>query len=85
MKQVASKPGSCWFLSSLKIEAKCYGETAVDTGRYTWRYISEYGTLHNNLCESLQSYRTWLLQTLKLIYLCLYMNSKITLYCAVCG
>jgi hypothetical protein len=43
-------------VSTLKIEAICSSETAVDTQRTTRRYILEDGTLHKHRCENLKSY-----------------------------
>jgi hypothetical protein len=47
---------SCFaYSSTLKIEASCPSETAIDFQRTTCRYIPEYITLHNHCCENLRS------------------------------
>jgi hypothetical protein len=39
------------------MEAICCSETSVDTQRTTLRYIPDDGTLHNQRCENLKSYK----------------------------
>jgi hypothetical protein len=43
------------------MEAICSSETSVDSQRTTWRYIQEYGTLHNHRCENLKPYTAFFL------------------------
>jgi hypothetical protein len=57
----ASKLLAWWCLvefisSTLKMEAICSSETSADTQRTTRHHIPEDNTLHNHLCENLQSW-----------------------------
>jgi hypothetical protein len=38
------------------MEATYFSETSVDFQLTTWRYIPEYGTLHNQRSENLKPY-----------------------------
>jgi hypothetical protein len=35
----------------------CSSDTYVDFQRTKWRYIPEYGTLHNDGCQNFKSYK----------------------------
>jgi hypothetical protein len=45
------------YSSTLKVEATCSFETSVDFQKTTRPYIPEDGTIHNQRCENLKSYK----------------------------
>jgi hypothetical protein len=47
------------YSSTLKMKAICYFETSIDLQRSTLLYISVDRTLHNHICENLESHITF--------------------------